>query len=291
MEVNITHNQKKTAVFMMLSATLLLSVMQVFVKLSSGNIGTYQQVFFRNSISMFVAFLLIKKRHLSLLGTRADQLILFSRSFFGYVGMVTFFYAAKYASQADVATLTRTSPVFVTLFAAMFLKEKITRIQIPVILLCMGGAYIAMQPSFDSNVVPLLSALLSAAVSGVAYTLVARCRDRVNPLTVIFYFSFFSMVAAGVMMIPAFTIPTMADLMLLLMIGLCGSFGQIGLTYALQMAPAAEISIYQYSGIVFSSILGYLILGESVAHTSILGAVMITGASIWTYLYRGGKNK
>ena len=269
----------------MLLSALMLSMMQIFVKLSSGHIGTYQQVFVRNLISMAVAYLFIKKKHLAPLGTKADQVVLFSRSFWGYTGMVMLFYAAKYAKQADVAILTRTSPVFVTLFAALFLKEKITKIQIPVIVLCLGGAYVAMRPSFQSNFLPLFLALLSAVTSGIAYTLVAYCRGRVDPLSVIFHFSLFSTVAAGFMMIPSYTVPTLGDSAILFMIGICGSFGQIGLTYAYQMAPAAEVSIYQYSGIIFTAALGYFILGESIACTSLLGAVMITGASVWTYIY------
>jgi len=278
-------NQKVRAVCLMLLAAVLFSFMQIFVKLSSGHIGTLQQVFFRNLISMGVAYLFIRIRHLPLLGSREDQPILLGRSFFGYVGVVMFFYAAKYAPQADVAILNRTSPVFVTIFAAIFLKEKITRVQLPVILLCLGGAYVAMRPSFDSNLLPLFLALFSAVTSGIAYTLLAYAKGRINPLTMIFHFSLFSTVAAGVMMIPSFVVPTWQELLMLVLIGICGSLGQIGLTYAYQMAPASEISIYQYSGIIFTAVFGYLILGEGLTASSALGAVMIVGASLWAFLY------
>ncbi|MFQ8819489.1 MAG: hypothetical protein ACLR8R_10270 [Oscillospiraceae bacterium] len=51
--------------------------------------------------------------------------------------------------------------------------------------------------------------------------------------------------------------------MMLILIGIFGAGGQIGLTYAYQKAPAAEVSIYDYSGIIFSAILGYVLLDES----------------------------
>lgn len=52
-------------------------------------------------------------------------------------------------------------------------------------------------------------------------------------------------------MIPSFVVPTPRDLIMLILIGIFGAGGQIGLTYAYQKAPAAEVSIYDYSGIIF----------------------------------------
>lgn len=273
----------------MLLAAMLFAAMQIIVKLSAANIGIYEQVFSRNLISMGIAFFFIRKQHLPPLGTCKDQGLLFTRSLFGYMGVVMFFYAAKYALQADVAILNRTSPAFVTLFAAIFLKEKITRIQIPVILLCFGGAYISMRPAFDSNFLPLLLALLSAVTSGIAYTAVAYGKGRVSALTVIFHFSLFSTVVGGLQMIPSFVIPSARDALFLILIGITGGFGQIALTCAYQMAPAAEISIYQYTGIIFTALMGYWVLGETLTATSVIGGLMIAGAALWSFRYHRRK--
>ncbi|MEI3307221.1 MAG: DMT family transporter [Dysosmobacter sp.] len=129
---------------------------------------------------------------------------------------------------------------------------------------------------FDSNTLPLVLALLTAVSSGLAYTMIAFCRGQVNPMTVIFHFSLFSTIAAGLLMIPSFVVPTPGDLMMLILIGIFGAGGQIGLTYAYQKAPAAEVSIYDYSGIIFSAILGYVLLDESLSLSTIVGAALIT---------------
>ena len=60
--------------------------------------------------------------------------------------------------------------------------------------------------------------------------------------------------------------------MMLILIGIFGAGGQIGLTYAYQKAPVAEVSIYDYSGIIFSAILGYVLLDESLSLSTIVGA-------------------
>jgi drug/metabolite transporter (DMT)-like permease len=79
--------------------------------------------------------------------------------------------------------------------------------------------------------------------------------------------------------------PSLTDFLLLLLIGVCGAFGQIALTYAYRMAPAAEVSIYNYSGILFSALLGYFILGEALPISSIIGGILVVLASYLTYRY------
>ena len=76
---------------------------------------------------------------------------------------------------------------------------------------------------------------------------------------------------------------------LLLLIGIFGAFGQICLTYAYRMAPAAEVSVYNYSGIIFSMILGYVVLGQSLGLNSIIGALLVIAASVMIYIYNNRK--
>ncbi|MEI3348238.1 MAG: DMT family transporter [Dysosmobacter sp.] len=233
-------NERNQAVALMLFSALSFSLMQAVVKLSATHIGTMEQVFCRNLISMAISFVLLRRSHLPLLGGRKYQPALLARSFFGFIGVVMLFYATAGARQADIAVLNRTSPIWVSLFALLILRERISKVQIPVILLCLAGAVAAMRPSFDSNTLPLVLALLTAVSSGLAYTMIAFCRGQVAPMTVIFHFSLFSTIAAGFLMIPSFVVPTPRDLIMLMLIGIFGAGGQIGLTYAYQKAPAAE---------------------------------------------------
>lgn len=277
--------ERNQAVLLMLLSALSFSLMQTVVKISSTAVGTMQQVFCRNLISMFITFVILKREHLPLLGPREYQLPLFLRSFFGFVGVVMLFTATIGARQADIALLNRTSPIWVSLFAMLFLKEKISKIQVPVILLCLAGAFVAMQPSFESDATPLVLALLTAISSALAYTMIAFCKGHVNPLTVIFHFSLFSTVAAGILMIPTFVVPGWKDIIMLCLIGVFGAGGQICLTYAYQKAPASEVSIYDYSGIIYSALLGYFLLGEELTLPTVVGALLITAGGLWSYLY------
>ena len=269
----------------MLMSTTSFCLMSMVVKISATTVGTLQQVFFRNLVSLIAVGVVIWKRNLPFLGEKQYQPALFARSFFGFVGVIMLFYATANARQADIAILSRTSPIWTTVFAALILKEKISKVQVPVIALCLAGTVVAMRPSFDSNILPLLLAAATAVSSGLAYTMIAFCKGKVHPLTVIFHFSLFSTVAGFFLMLPTFTMPTFRDVIMLILIGVFAAGGQIGLTFAYQKAPASEVSIYDYVGIVVSMLIGYLVFGEPLAASSILGGVLITSSALWSYWY------
>lgn len=269
----------------MLVSTTSFCLMSMVVKLSATTVGTLQQVFFRNLVSLIAVGVVIWKRNLPFLGEKQYQPALFARSFFGFVGVIMLFYATANARQADIAILSRTSPIWTTVFAALILKEKISKVQVPVIALCLAGTVVAMRPSFDSNILPLLLAAATAVSSGLAYTMIAFCKGKVHPLTVIFHFSLFSTVAGFFLMLPTFTMPTFRDVIMLILIGVFAAGGQIGLTFAYQKAPASEVSIYDYVGIVVSMLIGNLVFGEPLDASSILGGVLITSSALWSYWY------
>ena len=280
----IKSNRRQATALMLVSSTSF-CLMSMVVKLSATTVGTLQQVFFRNLVSLIAVGVVIWKRNLPFLGEKQYQPALFARSFFGFVGVIMLFYATANARQADIAILSRTSPIWTTVFAALILKEKISKVQVPVIALCLAGTVVAMRPSFDSNILPLLLAAATAVSSGLAYTMIAFCKGKVHPLTVIFHFSLFSTVAGFFLMLPTFTMPTFRDVIMLILIGVFAAGGQIGLTFAYQKAPASEVSIYDYVGIVVSMLIGNLVFGEPLAASSILGGVLITSSALWSYWY------
>ncbi len=280
----------KAAAYMILSS-MSFSLMNLTVRLSSLSTDIMQQVFFRNLIGLIISFLLIRKQGLPLLAEKQYQPMLFVRSLTGYIGVIFLFRANALASQADVALLSRTTPIWVSLFAALILKEKISKIQIPVIVLCMAGAVIAINPSFDSDIVPLLYAMVPAVMSGIAYTMIAMCSGKVHPMTVIFHFCALSTICSGVVMLPRYISPDPLTLLQLFFIGIFAAGGQIGLTYAMQKAPASQTSIYDYSGLVFSIYLGWLVLSEPLKPTTLIGSILIIAGGLWSFLYNNHLHK
>ena len=121
--MNITQKQKGI-LFMILSA-LSFASMQVVVRMSR-EIPTMEQICVRNLFILIVSFFIIRKKRGSYYGPKKYQPYLFGRSFFGFLGLITLFYASSHAAQGDVTVLNKLSPIFVTLLAAVFMKEKLS---------------------------------------------------------------------------------------------------------------------------------------------------------------------
>lgn len=281
----MTRTTKKMGILLMLLSALLFSAMQIIIHVTGEQVPLMEQVFFRNIVSLMLCFVIIRRNGLSMFGPRKYQPLLFARSVFGLLGLVSLFYAAARASQADVTILSKLSPFLITLFAFLFLKEKIAKIQVPALIIAFGGAFLVANPAFHSNLFPLFLAFLCAIFSSVSYTLLAYFKDKVDAVTVIMHFSTFCVLASFPFFIMDFNLPSLRDFLLLLLMGTFGGFGQIALTYAYRMAPASEVSIYNYSGILFSMILGYVFLDETVSYSSLLGGALVVLASLLTYRY------
>ena len=200
---------------------------------------------------------------------------IWGRSFFGFIGIILLFYATGNARQADVALLNRTSPIFVTIFAGLFLKERISFGEIISTALCLLGAFIAMQPSFDSNPFPLFAALLASIAGGIAYTMLSYCKNFASPTTIIYHFSALSTICSGLLMIRTFAFPPFETAIQLVLIGIFAALGQFLLTYAYQKAPASEVSIYQFSGVVFTALLSFVVFNEPISKSAIVGGAFI----------------
>lgn len=282
MKTNMTKKQK--GICLMLLSVFLFSAMQIVVNLT-GTFPLMEQVFFRNIVSVIMCFFLIKRNGSSFFGKRENQPLLFMRSIFGFIGLLALFYAASNGNQADITILSKLSPFLITLFAFLFLKEKIARIQVPALAIAFSGVIFVANPAFQTNLTPLAAAFACSIFSGITFTLLAYSKDKEDVLTVVMHFSSFCVIACFPFMMVNFVVPSLREFLLLTLIGIFGSLGQVLLTSAYRMAPAAEVSIYHYMGIVFSAIMGYFILGEHVSLTSLLGGGLVIIASLLTYRF------
>ena len=278
-------DRKKQGIALMLLSALSLSGMQVVVKLSSGVVPLSEQIFVRNVINLLIVFFLARRSNVSLTVEKKYQGWLFIRSVFGCLGMVFLFYASSNANQADVTVLHKMSPFLITILASIFLKEKLSKIQIPALVMAFAGAFVIANPQFNSNVFPVFVAFLAAVASSISYTFLGYFKDKVNGLAVTMNFCLVSILGTLPFVVSNFVVPTGWDLGMLLLIGILGSMGQLSLTYAYRFAPASEVSIYNYSGILFSMILGCFILNEEVSLRSVVGGGIVILASLIVYLY------
>ena len=163
----MTTQQK--AIWLMVISTLSMSIMQLFVKLTSGRIPTMEQVFVRNLVTLFVGAFLLIRRKTPAFGRKGHRFTLLARSVLGYLGVVGYFYATRHMNVADASLLHRSSPFFVIIFSAVFLKNRLKWVQLWALLLAFTGSVLVINPSFNVDIVPALIGLGSAAAAGAGW--------------------------------------------------------------------------------------------------------------------------
>lgn len=277
-------NKTKGILFMLISS-LGFSLMAVSIKYVDG-IPLFEKIFFRNLVSFFVALWTLRhtKNFIDLLGKKGNRKALLGRSIAGLLGVITNFYAIANLPLANANIITKLAPFAVLFFSAYFLKEKVRKIQVAGFFISFFGLILIIRPTLDFNILPSLSAVASAAFSGIAYTLVRHLGNkRENPSTIVFVFSMVSVIGMFPLMMMNFVVPTMTEFLILLSIGVFASVGQYGLTYAYRYSKASEVSIYSYSSIIFTIILGFMFFGEIPDLYELLGGLIIVAVAVKLY--------
>ncbi|KXZ39868.1 EamA domain-containing membrane protein RarD [Alkalithermobacter thermoalcaliphilus JW-YL-7 = DSM 7308] len=277
-------DDKIKGMLFMISSAFFFSLMAAAVKLS-GDIPLFQKVFFRNFISLFIALYVVKKENVSLFGKKENQTFLLARSIFGLLGVILHFFAINNLLLADASILNKLSPFFVTIFAIIFLKEKFNKIQIPAFIMVILGAIFIIKPTFKFTFIPAISGFLSAIFAAAAYTILRILRDKEHSSTIVFYFSFVSILVMLPLMMLNYKNPSLSQWIWLLATGIFAAIAQISITMAYRYAPASEVSIYDYTNIIFSSILGFLLWSEIPDFYSVLGGILIIIAGYIVFIY------
>ncbi|MCD4712505.1 MAG: DMT family transporter [Clostridiales bacterium] len=273
--------KKKGIIYILLSA-LFFSIMAAFVK-SVPELPLTEKMFFRNMVGLIAVSFTVYRKKIKLKPQKPTLMLL--RSLFGLIGVGLYYAALERLPLANAVILNKLSPFFVMVFAVFFLKEKVNRPQKVALLIAIVGALFVVRPSLDYSLLPGILGLLSAAFAGAAYTVIRKLTAYDPPILIVFYFCLFSsVVLLPFMAIEGFVVPDVTELMSLLGIGVSALIAQLFMTNAYQYAPASELSIYSYSDIIFSFMIGLVVWFELPDVLSLFGGVLIVLGGIVNYM-------
>ncbi len=277
----ISLNNKTKGIIMIIIASLGFAFMSIFIRLA-GDLPSIEKVFFRNIVSFVFMFFVIRRRKGSYIGKKENRKLLLLRSLFGTIGMVLYFYSVQNLVASDANALNKLSTFFLILFSFLFLGEKVKLKQIIAIAVAFIGALFIIKPSF--NIDPAyVTSILGAMNAGAAYTVLRALGKKEDFRTVVFFFSAFSVVVLFPLMMLDFVPISGIQLLWLILTGLAATVGQLGTTLAYKYAPASEISIFNFSNVVFVALLSIPILSEFPDYYSITGYAIIFSASFYIF--------
>lgn len=274
-------NDKAKGIICIVISAFFFALMGLFVKLS-GDLPIIQKSFFRNAVACIFAFVLITKNKEWALPRGKNIIYLLIRAVAGTLGILCNFYAVSNMNLADASMLNKLSPFFAVIFSLFILSEKATFKQIFAVTLAFIGALFVMKPTFSFESVPALMGFLGGLGAGLAYACVRRLtQNDFKGNLIIFYFSAFSCIVTLPWLIFDFTPMSSTQWLYLILAGLSASGGQFFITRAYSYAPAKEISVYDYSQIIFTTLLSFIVFGDLPDALSFVGYGIIIAAAIF----------
>ncbi len=274
-------NDKTRGIIYIITSAFFFALMGLFVKLS-GDVPIIQKSFFRNAVAMVFAFIVITKSKTWAIPKGKNITYILIRSIAGTLGIFCNFYAVSNMNLADASMLNKLSPFFAVVLSIFVLKEKPNWRQILAVILAFIGAMFVMKPTFSFEGLPAFLGFLGGLGAGIAYTYVRKLSQNgfKGPL-IVFYFSAFSCAVTLPWMIFNYSPMSTAQWLYLILAGLSASGGQFFITAAYGKAPAKEISVYDYSQIIFTTLLSLIVFGDLPDVLSFIGYAIIISAAIF----------
>lgn len=287
-----TIKKKYKGILFIIISAFCFALMNVFVRLS-GDLPSVQKSFFRNLVALFFAIAMLRKNHAGFSGKKNNMKYLLVRAFAGTIGILCNFYAVDHLVLSDASMLNKMSPFFAIVFSFLVLREKIRLPQACFVLGAFTGCLLILKPEGSSLVsMPALVGLCGGMAAGLAYTYVRVLGEQgENGSFVVAFFSGFSCLATLPFLILNYHSMSLTQTGCLLLAGLCAAGGQFSITAAYFNAPAKEISVYDYSQIIFSAILGFLLFGQIPDALSFVGYGIICLMAILMFFYNNKKAK
>ena len=270
------------AVGTVLAALFFFAVMNALIKHLSNIYPILHLIFFRNFFAIFPVLWMIKRQGgVQLLVTERPWAHIL-RAAVGLVAIALIFLSFKLLPLADAVALHFATPLIVTALSIPLLGEKVGIYRTAAVVMGLIGVLIIINPTGSLDFWGTVVALGAAVVMAFSTVLVRVLGKTEHSLTTVFYFTVFSTGVSG-LLLPLIESPaaTIVDWGLMALLGICAGLGQILQTSAYRMAPAAFVSPFNYTSILYAALLGYLIWGEIPETHTWIGAGIVIASGLF----------
>ncbi|MCQ4725216.1 DMT family transporter [Anaerotignum faecicola] len=286
-------SNKTKGILYIITAAFFFALMNTFVRLS-GDLPPMQKSFFRNFIAFFVALFLLLRTEEKFSFKKENLPFFIFRAFFGTIGIFCNYYAIDHLLLSDATMLNKLSPFFAVIASYFILKERLSLSQALCIIIAFIGSLFIIKPGAGglSASFPSFIGLIGGICAGTAYTfvrLLSKKGER-GPF-IVFFFSGFSCLASIPFFAFNFHPMTLFQIIYLICAGLAAAAAQFAITAAYSNAAASEISIYDYTQVIFSALLGFILFSQVPDMYSILGYIIICSVSMFNFIKANKKTR
>jgi S-adenosylmethionine uptake transporter len=268
------------AALWMLMGVSSMAVLNLVIQLGSRELHPFQIAFFRCLFGL--AFMLPWAFGVGLSGLRTGRLGLYTtRSLTGLAAMLSWFLGVSLMPLAEAVTLGFTTPLFVTIGAALFLGETVRARRWTAVGIGFAGVLLVMRPGAEAVSWPALLVLVSCGFAG-ASALQVRTLARTESTAAMV--TYMSLLMTPMTLLPALFVwrwPSAWALGLMVLAGGLASLGQFGISRALGLAEASQVTPVEYAKLPVSALLGWLAFGQAMDWPGWLGAAVIAASTLY----------
>jgi drug/metabolite transporter (DMT)-like permease len=267
----------------MLLASFFFALMALSVKLLDG-IPIPEVIFFRAVISALLCYWGIRRAGVAALGN--NRLLLLFRGIAGVGALVQGMYLIQEIPLAAATTLTHLSPVFTTLIAIWFVKEKVAPVQLAFFALSFLG--VVLIQGFDYRISPwhLAVGISASFCMGLAYNSVRRLGSEEHPLVIMLYFPLVCLPLAALYSLFYWVQPQGWQWLTLLAVGITAQLGQYFMTMSYHVATVSRVAIVAYSEVLFAIVLGLVLFGENFNLLTYAGMALVAVGVVLNVRFR-----
>lgn len=279
--LNIKHQSDTVyGIIYIIVSAFCFAMMNLFIRLS-GDVPTLQKCFFRNFFALIVSGSSLLRAKTPFKIGKGNLKYLVVRSVAGGIGMIGNFYAVDHMPISDASMLNKLSPFCAIIFSFFLLNEKANIFEWLCVLTAFGGAMFVAKPTFGAEMIPAAAGIIGGIGAGLAYANVRMLGKRgENSMIIVAFFSAFTTLMLLPSLLLGYQPMTGKQWLFLILTGIAAAGGQIFITKAYAKAPAKEISVYDFSIVIFAAILGFLFLNQLPDIWSIVGYIIIIGTAV-----------
>ncbi len=192
-----------------------------------------------------------------------------------------FFAALSFIPLADATAIMFVAPIVVTALAMPLLGERVGPHRWASVVVGFLGALVIIRPGTEAMDPAALLALCAASCYALYQIATRRLSATEVPLTTLAYTALIGVLATSALMPFLWLPPAPMHWFAMIGLGLLGGIGHFALIKAFQFAPAATVTPFGYSNLIWAVLFGYLIFGDLPDGWTVSGALVIAGSGLY----------
>jgi len=271
--------QLYSGIGLIIAAFFCVAVMSAFGKAAS-EVPTAVIGFFQSFISLTLFLPWVLRHGLRDLHTSQFPLHVV-RAISGLLSQLLYFWAVHQMKLVDAVLLVNAAPLFIPIVAFLWNRTPVTLPVALSLLIGFVGVVLIIRPGPEMLTNPSALIALSAALfSAIALVSVNKLSGHNQPDTILFYYFLIGSVATLPFAVAQWSMPTPHEWWLLIGVGVFMALAQLLIILAYQHATASQIAPFNYSVVIFSGLIGWIVWQNELDLLSILGIVLVCAGGI-----------